>query len=746
MNSNNLLPSQGGSAKRMGFDNPRYKEIILQVLPVFLWFLSLVILIWALIDPQFRDGEGFLVGKICFPISVSAALVIAGWGIKAQLWKFTFWFTLAVLGQAAALQLIDAGKIMRYQHYKPFGRLLLETHPFLLVLLVVQILAVLYEFVKHWREIRDFLSGHFTSWQLVGVALVFVLSSATVSAEISRYAGEVIFAAFIQFINLGTVVLMVCAIPKELISKFKIWFERLFGSIEEEQAKKAPFVDRFILIASSWVVLVAAILSLFSYQRHPHIPDEVAYIYQARFLADGNLFMPSPPVKDGFEVYLMQFDGPRWYPAPPVGWPAALALGEMIGAGWLVNPILGGINIVLIYILISSLYNRRTARIAVFLLCLSPWYMFMAMNYMTHTFTLTTALVAALGVIWSRRTGHGRWAFLSGIALGWMSLIRPLEGLIWALLLGLWAIGIGGKRLKIGAIASMVLGAIMVGSLVLPYNQILTGKATLFPINLHTDQRFGANSNAYGFGPDRGMGWPIDPYKGHSPVDALINVNLNTFSINIELFGWGIGSLILVAIKLFSRSYNRSDLLMISILAAVFIAFFFYYFSGGPDFGARYWFLMIIPLVALSVRGIQYLGDQLAGGQANSEFVRTRILLAVFTLSIISLINYFPWRAIDKYFNYLGMRPDVRYIAQEYEFENSLVLIRGNEHPDYASAFVYNPVDLNSERPIYAWDRSSEVRAKLMEAFPDRQVWFIDGPSNSQSGYVISEGSPIWNE
>ena len=39
--------------------------------------------------------------------------------------------------------------------------------------------------------------------------------------------------------------------------------------------------------------------------------------------------------------------------------------------------------------------------------------------------------------------------------------------------------------------------------------------------------------------------------------------------------------------------------------------FFFYWYSGGPDFGARYWYLILVPLVVLSVRGLQALQGSL---------------------------------------------------------------------------------------------------------------------------------------
>ena len=124
------------------------------------------------------------------------------------------------------------------------------------------------------------------------------------------------------------------------------------------------------------------------------------------------------------------------YALTPPGWPAMLAVGMRLGAPWLVNPILGGVNVLLAYLLIWGLYNRHTARLAVLLLAVSPWFVFMAMNFMTHTFSLTCALASVVLVQHARRTGAMIWAALAGVALGVGSIIRPLDGLIMALLVG----------------------------------------------------------------------------------------------------------------------------------------------------------------------------------------------------------------------------------------------------------------------------------------------------------------------
>src|ERR1051325_4713126 len=183
----------------------------------------------------------------------------------------------------------------------------------------------------------------------------------------------------------------------------------------------------------------------------------------------------------------------------------------------------------------------------------------MAMSYMTHTLTMTCMLAAFLGVARARRTGLVRWAWFAGAGIGLGSLIRPLDGLIVGLLAGLWAIGIGGRRLPFRALAAAGAGAVLLGALALPYNQRLIGSATGSPIMRYMDEHHGQNSNAYGFGPDRGMGWPTDAYPGHTPFESLINVELNGSSLNTELFGWSTGSLALIAVLLLSGGMRRPD-------------------------------------------------------------------------------------------------------------------------------------------------------------------------------------------
>ncbi len=102
-------------------------------------------------------------------------------------------------------------------------------------------------------------------------------------------------------------------------------------------------------------------------------------------------------------------------------------------------------------------------------------------------------------------------------------------------------------------------------------------------------------------------------------------------------------------------------------------------------------------------------------------------------------MNYIPWRAIDKYHHYRGMRPDIRYLAREKNSGKSLVLVRGNLRLDYASAAVYNPENLRGNAPIYALDRNPEVRTQVLKAYPDRSVWIVNDPSITYGGFEVIE-------
>jgi hypothetical protein len=423
----------------------------------------------------------------------------------------------------------------------------------------------------------------------------------------------------------------------------------------------------------------------------------------------------------------------RWFSVFPPGWPALLALGVGAGAPWLVNPLLAGLNVLLVSRLLRDLLRRPAANLATWLFALAPWNLFLAMSFMSHTAALSLALAGALAAVRLRRPeSSSAWAAAAGAAAGALVLFRPLEAAIAGGVLGLGALA---ARRRVAVAALFAAGFACAASPTLPYNRHFLGSPTAFPVMAYMDATFGAGSNALGFGANRGAGWTgADPFPGHGPLDVAINANLNLFAINVDLFGWATGSLLPIFLALLLGGLGQVERWMIGAAAAVVVVHALYWFSGGPDFGARYWYLTVVPAVVLAARGIDGLGARIELPRA-----RERVLAAAALLTAASLALFLPWRATDKYRHYRGMRPDLREFAARLPWNDALVLVRGQRHPDYASAVILNPLDLSAAGPVFAWDCGG-VRAELVAAFPGRRFWRVDGPSVTGDGYRVVAG------
>lgn len=649
--------------------------------------------------------------------------------------KAPAWSALFLVGYLASLLLIRAGHGVGYQHYRTLGQLLSE-RPLALALFFGQAAVVLGGLLRARRPLGGLLT-RLGPRRLALVAAVFILTSATLSRDPATYLGELLLASLVQLVQLGNILLIAGSLSEATLASFGGLLGRVLGPPRGEQPEPgAP--DRLVWGLALGVTLLATALAVFVYQRHPHVPDEVVYLYHARYFAAGQLAMPLPPVPEAFSVNLMMYQPARWFSPVPPGWPAILAVGSFFGVPWLVNPLLGGVNVVLAHSFMREIYPRRTARIAAVLLAASPWHLFMAMNFMTHTATLSCALAAALAVARLRRDPRLRWAVLGGGCIGLVSLIRPLDGLTVALLLGFWSLAARGKRVRLFPSAALTLATMLVASLVFPYNRALTGSARSFPLMQYTDALYGPGTNALGFGANRGLGWPgMDPFPGHGPIDVAVNSNINLYLTNVELLGWATGSFLVLSLFLAAGKLRRPDWQMLAVIGLVGGLHALYWFSGGPDFGARYWYLIILPCLALTARGLESLEAIAAARAAGAGH---RVMAGGLALIAAALLVFLPWRAVDKYFHYRGMRPEARRVAAAPRFANGIILVRGRGFPDYASATVYNPIDPTSGQPLFAWDHGPALRRALARSYAGRPFWILNGPTVSGAGFEIVAG------
>ena len=696
---------------------------------------------FGLLHPVFRTAEGVLDPLFCLPLAVAASALAAGLTAGTEWARSGRWLALVLIGQAAALQLVDAGNMLGYQHYPAPEELATRENLAAVVVLAVQAVVVLAAGGPRLYGWLQTVVRGLGAWRVGIVAAAFVLSSAALSAEPLVYGSELVLATAVQVVMLGTVALAVAALPAAGLARLRSGF----GIVPGGGGVRPAGVDRFTLVAAVWVLLAGAVLAWFVYEAHPHVPDEIVYLLHARYFAEGLLTLPLPPVPDAFDLDLMTYEATRWYSPVPPGWPAALAVGAFLGAPWLVNPVLNAVNVLLAYAVLRDIYDVRTARLATVLLCVSPWFVFMGMNFMTHTFTLTCGLGAALAVARLRRGGSLAWVVPGGVAIGIMGMIRPLEGLMAAVLVGLWGVGRWPWQMtRVLRIAALAVVAIAASAITLPYNAHLSGDPLTFPLMAYTDALYGPGSNALGFGPERGLGWSgLDPFPGHGLRDVVVNAALNTYSINVELLGWGIGSLLpLALLVVLWRRLTHADRWLLAVIGAVVGVHSLYWFSGGPDFGARYWYLVLVPCIALTARAAAVVAERFAGRDAApaAAGLQDRLVAGMLALSAVAVICFLPWRSLDKYYHYRNMRPDVRELAAAHDFGRSLVLVRAERRVDYASAAVYNPLDLHADAPVYVWDRAPLITRTVLLEYRDRPVWILDAPTVEGGGFRLVAG------
>ena len=204
------------------------------------------------------------------------------------------------------------------------------------------------------------------------------------------YSAQLGVTAFFFVINLLNLVLILLAVPVDAVRSIRERFARLNW-------------DRVLpWILAAWTVAASLLLGWVALDQVPHIPDELCYIFQAECLARGIFWGPAPPNPEAFKVYLITSENGRWFATTSPGWPAVLALGYLIGAPWLINPLLGGLAVLLAHALTRRLLGMKAAHLAAFLLSVSPWLLYLSASYMTHPLSLVLMLGVWLCLVKAR--------------------------------------------------------------------------------------------------------------------------------------------------------------------------------------------------------------------------------------------------------------------------------------------------------------------------------------------------------
>lgn len=503
---------------------------------------------------------------------------------------------------------------------------------------------------------------------------------------------------------------------------------------QNETTRDRSHPRRLILVICLAALLATAAVATLAFERLPHLEDEVAYLFQAKTLALGRLTVPSPEPEEAFWTpFVLDYRGQRFGKYSP-GWPAVLALGVLVHAPWLVNPLLAALSLYLVYRLGRTLYDEETGLLAAALGLASPLFLVLGGSLLSHPASLAWLLLFSLWFLWTARGRHWGYALGAGIALGLAFLTRPLTAVAYALPFVIYSLvqvilrrQPHWSRYLLVAAAGGTLAALLPA-----YQWAVTGDPWLNPYVLWWPY------DRLGFGPGIGA-MP----GGHSPFYAWINLKQDLSRAATDLLGWpgvrwvppplgvlfryGLSWLPLL-LGLVLRPRRGRDWTLLAPFACLVGAYLFYWI-GSPSrlWGPRYYFEGFGGLWLLGALGLRK-----AWQWARTRRPRLGPVLAMVIVLITagSLAINVPARMHEAHGFYGITRAQFEPI-QEAGLENALVIVYAERWLEYGALLASMSPTLDDD-VVYARGGGAELDAATMAQYPGRDVYYLKNDELSE--------------
>ncbi|MCX6640692.1 MAG: hypothetical protein NTW14_09470 [bacterium] len=419
-----------------------------------------------------------------------------------------------------------------------------------------------------------------------------------------------------------------------------------------------PWVPALLLVGSA----VYFIYHCFNFT--PHIEDSIAQLLQGRIFASGRAWVePFRPQEFFYFSYMLDAD--RWFSMYPPGHSLLLALGVLFRVPYLINPLLGGLSVILFFHLIKTTDGKKSARWGSWALALSPFLIFMSSEYMNHLTALAASLLGWFALA-KATDGKTRWIGLAGLAFGYCTATRPLEGVIFAAL-GMIFIASGGFDARWKKLASYGIAFLLGISPFLIFNQITTGNLFM------TGYKLIWGVSGFGLGQ---VGWG----EAHTVGYGLINTSMSWSGLNFYLWEIPIPALLGVFIWGFwGDKITRWDRLFLASMLAIPAAYFFFY-AHDFCFGPRYYHIILPQLVYFSVKGIGVLYRQLTEKlNLEAALVKRSLIWAGVLLLLLQVAVAMPFRTSVYADSYWGTDDAPYRAAKRLKLNHAVIFIEN--HP-----------------------------------------------------------------
>jgi hypothetical protein len=426
-------------------------------------------------------------------------------------------------------------------------------------------------------------------------------------------------------------------------------------------ADRRPWVASAIISAVA-LALYATIAIVFLSGRPLQI-DEIVQVMQARIFSEGGISRPADAFPEFFSALnVVDMDGKVYSQFPPGG-PLMMVPGVMAGVTWLTGPVFGSVAVVAFWQLVRRTEASPSIALgATMLLAFAPFMAFMAGSHMNHVPTLAWLCLGMLGLraITSRADAGVLPGFLTGLCLGVVVSIRPVDGAAFALPAGLWLLARTFQRkTSLACLLGSGVGVALPLAGVLAFNSATTGSATLFGYELL-------------WGASHGLGFHQAPWGiRHTPMRGLELVNLYFLRLQNYLFETPLPSLVPAMAGLaLARRVSAFDRYLLAG-SALLVGGYFAYWHDGFFLGPRFVYLLLPALVLWTARL-----PSIARNRFPSVRLDRFVLLVYAVSALVAVLVSLPVRARQYARGVLLTRLDYLEPATTAGVTNALIFVR----------------------------------------------------------------------
>jgi 4-amino-4-deoxy-L-arabinose transferase-like glycosyltransferase len=400
----------------------------------------------------------------------------------------------------------------------------------------------------------------------------------------------------------------------------------------------------------------------------PGFGDEMNYLVQAKIIASGHFSLSEPEQAPFFRVGwtdLMAGDGKIW-DFHPIGNSLLLAIGLWLGSASFIPPLVGGGVCAALFLLARELSRSNAfAWLSVAVVASSHYFVSLIASFMAHGPALLFVALGYLALVRLLRSARDRHAVLLGVGLGSAFLMRPLSGLLLALIPMLvvavqWLRG----RLRTRTVALAVLIGLSIASIEFWRTYATTGQLTLGYLAKGPEAEIGLAERWA-----RGWEWRVQ------------NLYTNYRFYHDRLFGLGpLGNFLFLLVPLSAALRSVPVALAYLSLVLYTLTYSFLHFFGW-QWEPRMLFECSLFAFLLTAYGMWTLGKGKGGNPSP-----LRAAVAGLFAGGFFLWNFgydLPERLRNEYPNYNDRNPSLDRLVEELQLHHALVL-----HRDPTSGFA----------------------------------------------------------